>query len=72
MARNWKLFGEAKRRWVPTQEGDTSHAGYYLEIMPIRSPPAAVRFAIGAASSRPQQRRGLPIWQGRLRCEIRP
>ena len=27
MVWNWKSLGEAKCRWVPTQEADASHAG---------------------------------------------
>jgi hypothetical protein len=51
MVRNWKLFGEANRRWVPTQEGYTSHAGGTTSgLCPSGALPPPYASAIGAAS----------------------
>jgi len=48
MITNWEILGEAKRRWN------------YLWIVPIQSPPTAMRFR-HRGRVLPQQRRGPPI-----------
>lgn len=45
------ILGEAKRRWVPTQEGYTSHAGGTTSgLCPSGALPPPYASAIGAAS----------------------
>lgn len=52
MVKSWKLFGEAKRRWVPTQEGDFSHAGGTTSgLCPSGALPPPCASAIGTPSS---------------------
>jgi hypothetical protein len=60
------ILGKAKRRWVPTQEGYTSHAGGTTSgLCPSGALPPPYAFAIWAASclslaeARPSHQAGL-------------
>ena len=48
---SWKILGEAKRRWVPTQEAIACHAGGTTSgLCPSGALPPPHASAIGAAS----------------------
>ena len=51
MITSWKILGEAKRRWVPTQQAIACHAGGTTSgLCPSGALPPPHASAIGAAS----------------------
>jgi len=72
MITSWKILGEAKRRWVPTQEVNASHAGGTTSgSCPSGALPPPYASAIGAAF-RPSSGAALQSSdRGQLRYEIR-
>jgi len=73
MVCNCTFLGEAKCRWVPTQEANASHTGgTYLWVMPIRSPPTAMRFRHRGRVLLLSGGAALQSDRGLLRREIRP
>jgi hypothetical protein len=72
MITSWKILGEAKRRWVPTQEVNASHAGGPTSgLCPSGALPPPHASAIGAASCPLAAARPSNLTEAR-RHEIRP
>lgn len=69
---NWKMLGEAKRRWGPIRQATACHAdGTTSGLCPSGALPPPSASAIGAAPCLFYSGAAL-LWQGKLTIEIKP